>query len=183
LARITPVAESPEYEASLRALVRVEARLEARLPHDDGRASAGLRALATALQMLRVLHDELVVHGECMVLEERRYAQLFGQSPHAYLVTDAQANIEQANTAAGALLKRSPRSLDDKCLWVYVHQRERKNFLRRLALYAAGVGDASAWETTLLPRQGDPVRVSVGLGAQQDARGAPRRIVWSLAPA
>jgi PAS domain-containing protein len=53
---------------------------------------------------------------EALAHERQRYADLFGLSPSAYLITDARGNVLEANAAAARLLEREARFLRGKPL-------------------------------------------------------------------
>ena len=70
-----------------------------------------LETLATALEELHVAqeellqqNDELLVAQQAIEAERQRYQELFEFAPDAYLVTDAEGTIQEANHAAATLL-------------------------------------------------------------------------------
>ncbi len=118
--------------------------------------------LRTRLEELRLLEEELrnqndnlATTGEAIDLERRRYRDLFEFAPDAYLVTDLQANIQEANSAAGKLFKRRPQSLAGVPLAVFVSQKDHRKFYVQLAsLKSSGVDDLQDWHMTLRADQG-----------------------------
>jgi len=102
-----------------------------------------LEALQTSLQELEVAEAELIQQHEALEemqealeIERHRYRELFELAPVAYLVTDGQGTIRNANPAACELIGRSAQALTGKPLPVLVRQEDRPLFremmIRRL---------------------------------------------------
>ena len=72
--------------------------------------------LAEAEQQLRSQSQELVTSQRRLEVERRKYRDLFNLSPNATLVTDRHGVIQEANTAASALIGIEPRHLRGKTL-------------------------------------------------------------------
>src|SRR5688500_20146614 len=104
--------------------------------------------------MLRVVSDELTARTEALTTLRASYTQLFNDAPEARLVTDRDGIILEANTAAGTLFERAPRSLAGKALWLYLREEGRKAFLRRFALFNAGIAESGQWSADLPRQQG-----------------------------
>jgi PAS domain S-box-containing protein len=127
------VRQRGQLDLVLRELEDVNASLADVRPAENGNQLAALRerllACASMLEDVeadaRGSHDE-VTHA--LVLERRRYQRLFELAPIAYLITDANAKIEEANTAAGLLFGVEPRWLVGKPLAVYVARDDRRAF-------------------------------------------------------
>lgn len=114
-------------------------------PSARGRLSEGLDELGFAFEELQVAQEELRVQNEALaaadaaaVLERERYQDLFEHAPNAYLVTDEDGAIRQANRAAGDLLNVSPKYLVGKPLSLFVASADRPAFLTQLAGLTAG---------------------------------------------
>ncbi|HKB04417.1 MAG TPA: ATP-binding protein [Gemmataceae bacterium] len=105
----------------------------------------GLEELSFAFEELQIAQDELRVQNEALAaadaaadLERERYQDLFDLAPSAYLVTDADGAIRQANQAAGDLLNVAPKYLVGKPLSVFVASADRNAFLAQLSGLWAG---------------------------------------------
>lgn len=76
--------------------------------------------------------------------ERQQYLELFERACEAYLITDAEGVIREANGAAVDLLQRRRRALRGKPLAALVPLLQRREFRNRLASVAAR---RSAWRT------------------------------------
>ena len=100
--------------------------------------------------------------------------------PDAYLVTDADGVVREANRAFAGLIGHARTYALGKPLAAYVHPPAREAFLARLARAGAG-GPAQAFETHLRGHRALPfVEVRVWLGPVRDADGAPVGLRWLL---
>jgi PAS domain S-box-containing protein len=123
-----------------------------------------LEELSTALEELQVMQEELQVQNEEIetsraeaVLQSQRYQDLFQFAPDAYLITDVDYTIREANRAAIELLKLNPRFLAGKQLISFVCQRDRQ-FFRSLVLNVTGTMD---FEICLQPRGSAEITAAV----------------------
>src|SRR5438874_1033859 len=64
--------------------------------------------------------EERAASAVAIDAERERYGELFDFAPDAYLVTDTDGKILEANSAAGRLLGVPPRHLDGKLLVSFV---------------------------------------------------------------
>jgi PAS domain S-box-containing protein len=76
--------------------------------------------------------------------ERQQYLELFERACEAYLITDAEGVIREANGAAVDLLQRRRRALRGKPLAALVPLLQRREFRNRLASVAATRSD---WRT------------------------------------
>ena len=174
-----------EGEAVLKKVAQVERAVQARLSRGNAagvchRGHDPLNALSVAQDMLRVVSEELASQNEKLALVRQRDVEFFAESPRAYVVTDDNGVIRKANYAAAALLRRTSNSLQNNCLWVYVTQGARREFLRRFGLYAAGIRESGEWMTMLAPRVGDAIHVWLYPSETGDGSGREKRIIWAL---
>ncbi|HEX2076703.1 MAG TPA: ATP-binding protein [Longimicrobium sp.] len=142
--------------------------------------------LLTAHEELQVTEEELRVQNEELALSEAlleqerlRYWELFQQAPDAYLVTDPDGLILEANHAASALLNVPARRLIRKPLGVFVPESLRREFRTRLSL-ASELGRVDDWETALQPRRREPVEVSCTVAAVRAPDGGVQALRWLL---
>ncbi len=110
-----------------------------------------------------------------------RAADLFNSAPDAYLVTDADGVILDANRAACELLGVAVLRVTGKPLATFFAGPHRKEFRRRLCRLVAGGRDASTdWRSTVSARHAAEAQVEVRARACGDA--ARDGISWLLRP-
>ncbi|MFL5539693.1 MAG: PAS domain-containing protein, partial [Longimicrobiaceae bacterium] len=145
-----------------------------------------LEELLVALEELEVSDEELHAQNESLAAsqlmlegERRRYADLFHFAPDPYLVTGPDGTVREANRAAAALLGVAERAFPGKPLSVFVARGEVRAFREQVNRAAHG-HRVDGFEVTLMPRDGDPVRVActVEAAGYPDADGPVLR--WLL---
>ena len=87
-----------------------------------------LEQLQLAAAELYQRNEELAAAGEAAEAERQHYQELFEFAPDAYLVSDVQAVVQEANHAAVKMLKVKQQSLVGKPLVVFVDEQERQFF-------------------------------------------------------
>jgi PAS domain-containing protein len=92
---------------------------------------------ALDLEELRRRSDDLASPTERVVSDEPRYRELIELAPDAYLVTDAGANVVEANRAAATLLHIPRAFLAGKPLAVFVDPDARRALRDRVGPQAA----------------------------------------------
>jgi PAS domain S-box-containing protein len=184
-----------EFGRTIRSLgdraVQIRGHVAASEPADRARAAEeAYVGLDTALEELRVAEEELRAQNEELIErqlaaeEERgRFRDLFDLAPDAYLVTDLDGIIREANRAGGRLLGVEPHRLVGKPLAVLVPVEERRALRERLNALRGG----AAREEMVLPlatRDGAVVPAAAVAGLMHARHGAPRELCWLLrAPA
>lgn len=167
--------------------------VRARTVTDVGRpiVQESLIHLASTLEELRVSEEQLRSHADDLAAshydleaELRRYRDLFQGAPDAYLATDAEGVLREANHAAAALLGARTEYLAGKPLAVFVHDEDRKAFRRRLG-QARETERLAGWKVRLVNRAGAelPVDVSVSAARQGDGGVELRWILREAAAA
>lgn len=155
--------------------------LRARGAGDPGRPilQESLIHLASTLEELRVSEEELRAQAEGLAsshfeleAELRRYRGLFEQAPDAYLVTDGDGVIREANAAAAALLGVHGEALRGKPLALFVAGDDRRAF-RALLPWLREAASLRGVELVLVPRGGEPVRVEASVAAVRGEGGTP----------
>lgn len=98
------------------------------------------KELGVASEELQVAAEELYQQTEVIAAtrtqieaERQRYQDLFEFMPNAYLVTDTQGKIVEANRAASTLLNVHPSFLANKLLINFIPVEGRRAFRSRLA--------------------------------------------------
>jgi len=127
---------------------------------------------ATTLE-LQAQNEALARARQALEAERQRYQDLFDFAPDWYLVTDREGIIQQANCAAGELLRVPPQELVGQPLAAFVRDHDRDLFLEQMAMLAGGAPSAST-EVRLQPRQGAAfdaaLKVAVARSQEQPAR-------------
>ncbi|MBV9850940.1 MAG: SpoIIE family protein phosphatase [Armatimonadetes bacterium] len=149
-----------------------------------GLLADSLQELGISLEELRVAEEELHAQNEelgrtrlAVEEEHRRYQDLFDSAPDAYLVTNIDGRILEANRAAGRLLGIQSRHLARKPLAAYVTLESRQDFRSRLRQMQQE--DARAeWEVVLRPRRGAALPAALSVSAVRGRDGAPIGLRW-----
>ena len=140
-------------------------------------SSAAFEELLVAVEELRVAEDELRQQNEDLTVahaavaeERRRYQQLFQYAPDAYLLTDLNGIIREANHSAASLLGVQPRFLVGKTLVSFVAVEDRPRLRGEIGRWQSEPA-AKSIELRLQPRGGLTFEASLTLSV---ARGGPR---------
>jgi PAS domain S-box-containing protein len=110
--------------------------------------------------------------------EDIRYRELFDFAPAAYLITDPDAVILQANTAAEILLGVPATALAGKPLELFVAAADRRRFRHRL-LNADDL-DLREWELRVLTGRGPALRAAATMSVARDLDGRTGELRWLL---
>jgi PAS domain S-box-containing protein len=114
-----------------------------------------------------------------VIAERQRYQQLFEFAPDAYLVTDVNGLIQEANRAAATLLNRSQQFLVGKPLVCYVVEEERRAFRNQLH-QRRQVEGVQQWEVSLRSPHQTPLITAVRVGTIQTPEGQPIGLRWLM---
>lgn len=108
-----------------------------------------------------------------------RYKELFEFAPDAYIVTDVDGTIREANIASGKLLGVAPRLLTGKSLPSFFDAVGRREYRRQLD-HLCDFDRLDDWEIGLRPRHKEYIAVSVSISraAQKEADAGTYR--WIL---
>jgi PAS domain S-box-containing protein len=110
-----------------------------------------------------------------------RYQELFDFAPIAYLVTDGQGVIQQANHAAAAMLGGRKQFLVGVPLLFFVAPSERRAFALRLYHLGSCIGKQTQWLLKLCPHRapGLLVHAMVSAAAAESSSVSPL-LRWAL---
>jgi PAS domain S-box-containing protein len=147
---------------------------------DSARAepSLVLEELGTAVEELNVAAAQLEDADRWIVEERTRYQQLFELAPDAFLTTDVEGVIEEANRSAERLFKATGTHLRGKPLVPFVHPADRKYVHRALARLDSGER-LEPWQTWVMPHGGsEPIAVEVNCTIHE--HNGTRTVLWSL---
>jgi PAS domain S-box-containing protein len=159
-----------------RRLEDLRRRVETIRGSSDG-SSAAFEELLVAVEELRVAeeemrhqNEELTVAHATVAEERRRYQHLFQYAPDAYLLTDLNGIIREANHSAAHLLGVQPRFLAGKTLVSFVAVEDRPRLRGEIGRWQSEPA-AKSLELRLHPRGGRPFEALLTLSV---ARGGPR---------
>ena len=135
--------------------------------------------LQVAVEALYQQSEELVVTRLQVEAERKRYQDLFEFMPQAYIVTDAQGKIQEANRAAARLLNLEQAYLREKLLINFIPVQERSTFRFKLSqLYHHNW--VQNWTVYLQPRNGECFEADVTVDTVYDDEGQLVSIRWIL---
>lgn len=142
------------------------------------------KELGTASEKLQLAAEELLCQNQelaaarlAVEAERQRYLELFEFAPDAYIVTDAEGNIREANHTATALFNVSKNYLVGKPIAVFVLEADRQNFRRELNCLKEA--DRSCeWEVRLQPRNGNAFDAALTCTAVRNREGELTGIRW-----
>jgi PAS domain S-box-containing protein len=124
---------------------------------------SAMEELNVADEELRQQNEELIRARDDLQRERQTYFELFDFAPDAYLVTDAQGVIREANVAASHLLGVPAQFLIGKPLPTYFEQNAKRSYRQQLDRLC-GIERIDDWEIALLPRNGQPMAASISIG-------------------
>jgi PAS domain S-box-containing protein len=165
-------------------LERLDALIQASPVDQQPALRAAAEKLRIALEELHVVEEELRQQNEELLAtrdeldaESRRYRELYELAPDGYLVTDLNGMIQEANGAAGELLRVPPSRLVGKPLSVFVAAEDQPAFRNHLA-EAAEMTASRCWDLRFQPRGGGPFPAAATVAVHRDAAGQPTGWRW-----
>jgi PAS domain S-box-containing protein len=135
--------------------------------------------LARAWEELHAYEEEVTAQREAFAASEQRYRELFDLAPEAYLVTGIFGGIQEANRAAGTLLKMSVARFLGKPLLIFIAAADRPAFVTRLVQLQEGQ-PVEGWDMRVAPRQGPPVAVACTVAPARTPQGTMIGLRWVL---
>lgn len=139
--------------------------------------------LRVALEELQIAQEELQCQNEqlesvkqALELEHQRYRDLFEFAPDAYLITDVNGVIQEANDAASSLFCIDCQSLVGKSLIALVAQFDRYDFQMRLA----NLSFTQNWEININPKGRDPLPVALAVTVVKNLHNEMIGLRWLL---
>ena len=141
--------------------------------------------LQAALEELKVMHEELCEqHGQLLNTREQIEAELqaarlhFDHAPVAYLITNLNGTIRQANHAAAALFHSAQKAMVGRSLALFVPEGERRAFRERLAQLRLHGAHQEVWEARMQPWGGTCFQAVLTIACAHGPLGHPRAIRW-----
>lgn len=120
--------------------------------------------LRVALEELQSQNEQLESVQQALELEHQRYLDLFEFAPDAYLITDVNGVIQEANHAASTLLDIDCQYLIGQSLIALVSQPDRDNFQAILTNFSF----TQNWEININSRGCDPLPVALAITVIKD---------------
>lgn len=152
----------------------ISARSDSKL-QSDLLLPIAFKELGTVSEELQVAAEELVQQTEELVLirsqveaERQRYKDLFEFMPIAYIVTDEQGKIIEANRAAAKLLNIEQWFLQNKLLINFIPPQDRKTFRSKLNQLHPLIR-LQEWTLHFQPRYAEILDVAVTLAVASDS--------------
>jgi PAS domain S-box-containing protein len=175
-----------DFSRQVRATVKRHERRDghAQSPPDEREAEllTLIEELRVADEELRAQNEELIGSRQLIDRERARYRELFDFAPDAYVVTDVNGTIREANVAAGRLLSVDPKFLVGKPIQTFFEQGSRSQYQKQLdqLCHSDRIDD---WEVWINPRKGSRTPVSLSLSrtpARQDNKSGYRWILRDI---
>lgn len=141
------------------------------------RLNTALEELRVAEEGLRQQNEELVAIRQALEAERQRYQELFDFAPDAYLVTDIDGKILEANRAAANLLKISQNCLFGKLLAQFIPENERRTFATQLSRLQ-NVEKIQDWEIRMQTRENLIFEAAISIATIRDSTGKPKGWRW-----
>ena len=138
-----------------------------------------LAELEVAYEELEQQNQELLTTREQLEAQRHRYLQLFDQAPFAYLVTDGQGVVEEANQTAVRLLGIHPHFCSGKPFTTFLAGTDRNRFRELLPRVREGAAAVEA-EMTLRRRDGTTFPGVLTAVRDLDGEQGKVRLRWAV---
>lgn len=142
------------------------------------------KELGTASEALQIAAEQLFQHTDELTAiraqveaQRQRYQELFEFMPNAYLVTDAQGKILEANRAAALLLKVEQSFLLDKILVSFIPPPDRPAFRSKLAQLHPSSW-SHEWRLRFQPRKNEVFDAAMSVAPVRNSQGKPITLRW-----
>lgn len=135
------------------------------------------QTLEVAAERLCQQTEELAAAQVQLQAERQRYQDLFDFMPDAYLVSDLEGKIQEANRAAATLFKINQLFLANKLLVSFIPPEERPAFRTKLTQLQECDG-VQEWTVSMQPRQGQPFDAALTVAPVYDDEGKVAALRW-----
>ncbi len=126
--------------------------------------------MQTNLDAADLISEELFQQNQQVTTQYYRYYNLFHDLPIAYLVTDPNGLILEANQAIAQLLNVPQQYISGKPLAVYVAESDRLQFRTRLTQLSPN-SRTQVWQINLCPRDGQPFAARLHVAIARNSSG------------
>ncbi len=145
-----------------------------------GRGEA-IEELKILVEEIRVIGHELKRQADELIVQRQAYKELFDFCPDAYLVTDENGVIKEANKAAKQLLQVPGDFIIGKPLAQFVAKDQQENFFQQLSgLRTGGMEKSENWELPMQVRGGESLHASITVAAVRDPFSRPIGLRWMI---
>jgi PAS domain S-box-containing protein len=178
----TPLPRPHDYTPVIHLLTRQLAALTRRwqgVAPIPPSLSEAVEELTTAVEELRTMNEELTQSQQAALEIQQRYQELFDGVPEAYLVTDLQGLILEANRTAAHLLHLDRTQLRGLPLAVCIAWEERRAFRTQLAWLQHGA-EVHEWVIRVQPPHQPAVQVACHVAPAWDVEGRLIGLRWLL---
>ena len=139
-------------------------------------ANASLRSNLDQIQAAQLelsrQNQALATARYSLETERQRYQELFDFAPDAYIVTDVEGTILEANNPAAGMLRVPQELLVNQRLSDFVDEEERESFHTQLARLRQGeLEKLEVWPIGIQPREGRSIPGSLTVGTVRDPQG------------
>jgi len=138
-----------------------------------------LEELHVAEAELQYQNEQLAIAHQDLQVERRRYRELFEFAPDAYLITDLQGVIQEANQAAGELFQINPTHLIGKPLAGFVPEEQRRPFRNTLNQLPT-IHRVQEWELSLSGRNQEHFEAAVTVKTARAETGDAIALRWLI---
>ncbi|MDM9379368.1 ATP-binding protein [Chlorogloeopsis sp. ULAP01] len=139
--------------------------------------NTALEELHVAEEELRQQNEELLIARQALEVERKRYQELFDFAPDAYLVTDIEGKIIEANLTAANLFKISPKFLRGKLLINFIPENQRRAFRCKLS-QLHNLEQIQDWEIQMQTRERLCFDAAISIATIRDELGNPKEWRW-----
>ncbi|HVG22473.1 MAG TPA: PAS domain S-box protein [Blastocatellia bacterium] len=179
---------SKRIKAARLRSAELDTRVRQLPPFNQEVLQEAIEELEITLEELRVAEEELrqqneQIGGLCKAfeLEHQQYQELFEFAPDAYMVTDENGIIKEANLAAAELFDTSKQSLRGKPLVVFIDRQEHGNFFSELhRLKHLHSERRLSLDIRFQPRNKQPFHAAVTVGLSRRGYGGRAGLRWLI---
>lgn len=140
-----------------------------------------LSVLVASKEELCEKTEELLATRQALEVERQRYLELVEHAPDAYVITDLDGHIRQANQAAANLLQVRHDYLISKSLLLFVPEPDRTQLLPQLEqLKAMTLDILRNCQVMIRPRHEEPFSAIVTVVPVPPAGALPTKLHWVL---
>ncbi|WP_013324771.1 helix-turn-helix domain-containing protein [Gloeothece verrucosa] len=151
-----------------------------------GLLSVAYKELGTASEELQIALEELTVKSEELATtqmkleaERQHYKAVFELLPDAYVISNLEGKILQANQACATLLNVESRFLSNKPIDIFLPPQERQLLVTKLSQLHHS-GQSQHWVTRIQPRNAELLEIAISVAHRYDRGGKLVALHWIL---
>jgi PAS domain S-box-containing protein len=192
----TDITERKRAEEALQAAHSELEKYVIELATTNEELQSTLEELTFSQEEVQTQNENLIETQQFLEVERRRYQELFNFAPDAYLMTDVDGTIQQANQAAATLLGVSQQELVGTSLTIFVSEgddrvsaaapEEQANCLRHRNAFHGKLGQLGQlqrvhdWEVRLRGRGGLSFFAAITVATVLDPNGKSVGLRWLI---